>query len=213
MCTNTCSIPFYTFILAFLLCCYYVSHPLHSYCFIINSCTYSRCAKTWTDLNHQHCNISGIWTWKIFCTTSYIMQPPVHYWKQSFIQVANKFHYTWNHASHYARHNSTFSCTYTLKDHRPDCYYCKFCNFTIYYTLGIWPYLWLLVCCCCHLEHQILEYIVRLKSTDTTLLKGRKDYLEAVQLSEMLAILHITTVITLISQIILCFVDRGNFYQ
>jgi hypothetical protein len=126
------SILFATFFLALLPCCYCVSHPLRFYCFIINSCMYSRCAKTLKDLNHQHCNISGIWEWKIFCTTSHMMQPPVHDWKTELHYRGKQVpSHIWHHASHYVRHNSTFSCTYTLKDQRPDHYYSKFCNFTI----------------------------------------------------------------------------------
>jgi hypothetical protein len=120
------------------------------------------------------------------------MQPPVHDWKTQLHSSGKEVPaHIWHHASHYVRQSSTFSCTYTLEDQTPDHYYSKLCNFTIYYTLGIWPYLWLLVCCC----H--LEYVVWLKSTDTALLQGRKDCMEAVQLSAMLAVFHITTVITL----------------
>lgn len=42
-----------------------------------------------------------------------------------------------------------------------------------------------------------MEYVVWLKSTETALLQGRKDCMEVVQLSEMLAIFCMTIVIPL----------------
>lgn len=88
--------------------------------------------------NHEHYNISRILKWKISCTTSHMMQQPIYDGNAELYSGGKQVPcHIWHNVSHCVRHNSTFTCTYTLKHQRPDCYNSKFRTFTNCYIRGI----------------------------------------------------------------------------